>query len=86
VTGFGSVVVQAVVAQVPVPGSLDPPLPVAGGVSLPSACRMSAASSARASSSAAGVLVAWYVLGNTPWAMALACSPAPSFFARLSSS
>src|SRR5207244_12233976 len=55
-------------------------------VSLPSACRMSAASWARALSSAAGFDVDWYVFGYTPLAIAFAWSPAPSFFARLSSS
>src|SRR5882724_801573 len=57
-----------------------------GGRSLPSACRMSAANSARAVAISSAVAVAWYVVGNTLRAMARAWLPNPSVLARLSNS
>src|SRR6266478_5634707 len=57
-----------------------------GGRSLPSACRMSPANSARAVAISSAVAVAWYVVGNTLRAMAMAWLPNPSVLARFSNS
>src|SRR5438034_5532 len=66
-------------------GALQPVV-VQATLSLPRAWRMRLASSARAESMAAGVLVAWYVLGKTPWAILSAWSPRPSDLALFNSS
>src|SRR6266446_345760 len=57
-----------------------------GGRSLPSACRMSPANSARAVAISSAVAVSWYVVGNTLRARAMGWLPNPSVLARFSNS